>query len=227
MFKINTDQLKEFEHKLRAFPKAMKFAQRDTNNNLAWETRKVAQRDLPSRMILRNAWTSKSIQVDGAKSTRDPSIVGSTLEYMADQEFGGTRVRKGKTGVPIPTSTAAGQGKQSPRTKLVRPRNRLVKLQLSKVRQRAASLRQQTKVTIAEAVKTGRREVYINTGRKQFIAKVKGGKRNPSIEMLYDLTRRSTPIPRNPWLSDATDLAVTRRDKFYRKNLARQLKRLR
>jgi len=79
---------------------------------------------------------------------------------------------------------------------------------------------------IAQAIKTGRKDVFIDTGRKQFIARVTGGKRNPRVKMLYDLSHRSTPIPRNPWLAPATDKAVTKRQGFYNKHLKKQFERL-
>lgn len=225
---IDLKRVKRFENLLARMPLAVRFAERDTINDLAFETRAQSKKEIADKMVLRNRWTARSVMVTKARSLSDPSITGSAEEYMADQEFGGTRLKSGKFGVPIPTAYASGEGQTAnPKRRLPRAKNKLSKLRLSNTKGRGANKRQRNAIAVQQAIKTGRREVFLDTGRKQFIARVTGGKASPRIRMIYDLSRGSTPIPRNPWLAPATDKAVKKRYKIYTKRLIQQLKRLR
>lgn len=227
MIEAPTDQIDRYEQQLGRMPKALHFAERNTMNDLAFETRVQARDELEDNMILRNAWTKRSVMVERARRLADPAIVGSERDYLETQEFGGTKTRKGKQGVPLATGYASGEGDTAnPRRKLPRARNKLSRLQLAKTRGARGSKRQRNVAAVRQAVATGRREVFIDTGRKQFIARVTGGKRSPRVRMLYDLSRRSVNISRNPWLLPATDRALTKQDRFYAKRLEQQLDRL-
>lgn len=201
------------------------FAQRNTINALAFETRKHALTNIEDNMITRNKFTERSILVERARRTGDKATIGSTADYMLDQEFGGRTEAKGQ-GVPIPTSYSAGQGMGTqPRRRMPRKPNRLASIRLSRSRPKATNKRQRNLIAIKDAIASGRRVAYIDTGRRKFIARVTGGKRNPQVRMLHDLTRKSTPIPKNPWLSPATDRAVRKREAIWRNALRYQLAR--
>jgi len=207
--------------------KATQFAERNTINDMAFKTRHDGIENVRNQMTLRNRWTEGSIRVQMARRTTDAARVGSFQDYMADQEFGSTRTRKGKHGVPIPTAYASGEGQTSmPRKRLPRATNKLSRLKLRNTRL-GGNKRQRNAIAVRQAVKTGRREIFMDTGRKQFIARVTGGKRQARVRVLYDLSRGSTPIPRNPWLLPATNTAVKQRERFYKKNMSLQMKRLR
>lgn len=208
--------------------RAIQFAERNTMNDLAFETRRGALDNVRRKMTLRNKWTEGSIRVQMARRFEDDARIGSFQEYMRDQEFGGTTVRKGRKGVAIPTGYATGEGQSArPRKRVPRAANTLKRIKLRNVVRAGGSKRQRNAATVRQAMKSGRREVYLDTGRRQFIARVTGSKRQPRVRMLYDLSRGATPIPRNPWLSPATDRAVLKREQFYKKNVSAQMKRLR
>ena len=227
MLDIGLEKVKIYEQQLEQMPKALHFAERNTLNDLAFETRREAQENIREQMTLRNKWTERSVMVQRAKRLSDPAIVGSAMSYMYTQEFGGTKTRKGQKGVPLATGYASGEGETSgPRKRLPRGRNKLAKIRLRQSGGGGMSRRQRNLVAIREAAKSGRREVYIDTGRKQFIARVTGGKRSPRLRMIYDLSRRSVEIPANPWLLPATNTALRKRNRLYANNLRYQLKRL-
>lgn len=208
--------------------KAVQFAERNTINDMAWETRRNSIENVRNQMTLRNRWTEGSIRVQAARRFEDAARIGSFQDYMKDQEFGSTRVRKGRKGVPIPTAYASGEGQSSiPRKRLPRARNKLARLNLRNLSVQGGNKRQRNVIKVRQAIKSGRREIYMDTGRRQFIARVTGGKRQARVRVLYDLTRGATPIPRNPWLLPATDQAVLKREVFYKKNMKAQMKRLR
>ena len=236
MFKFSDKEIFDFERVLLDAPKALQFAQKNTINDLAFNTRKLGQENARSQMTLRNKWTEGSIQVDRAKRLGEPAVVGSTRDYMAKQEFGGSRTAQGGKGVPIPTSYATGEGLTSnPRTRTARPRNRLDTLQLNGQGIRGKNRKQTTLLRVREAVKSRRREVYLDLGRRQGIFRVIGGStrtgrgwpKGAKLRMIYDLTRNTTPVPRNPWLEPATDTAVLDSWQIYGRRAQEQLRRLR
>ena len=100
--------------------------------------------DVKERMILRNQFTTRSIQVRQTKTlqvSRQKAAVGSTANYMEDQEFGAVKSKTGKQGVVIPTSYSSGEGKNAyPRTRLPKKANRMPSIRLGK-RRRARSSR--------------------------------------------------------------------------------------
>ena len=227
MIEARQKQIKLYEAQLADMPKAIAFAGRNMRNDLAFETRRQSLDTIKDRMTLRNKWTERSMGVERARRPFDDAKVGSRAEYMLDQEFGATNVREGQRGVPLATAYSSGEGETArPRQRLPRARNTLRRLKLPKARIRATSKAQRNRIAVAEAVASGRREVFMDTGRKQFIARVMGSKRNPRVKMLYDLSRRSMSIPANPWHEPSTDEALKRRDRFYAKRLQQQIKRL-
>ena len=57
------------------------------------------------------------------------------------------------------------------------------------------------------------------------IYRVTGGKRNPKIKLIHDMSKKSVSIPRNPWLAPAVRTVEERVPQFYKDALAFQLKR--
>lgn len=200
--------------------KQLAFAQRNTVNALAFETRKNAQDNVRSNFTLRNKYTERSILVDRARRTTDPAIVGSTADYMLTQEFGGRT-----EGPTLATAYSAGQTSQ--RTKLPRKANRMRNIRLPGQRVKAHSKRQRNMLAVKAAKANGDKFVYIDTGRKKFIARVVGTKRKPQIKMVQDMSRSSTPVPRTPWLEPATDRSLRKREAIWRDAMRYQLRRAR
>lgn len=211
MFSTNTRELGT-----RLTSRQLAFAQRDTINALAFETRRNALDNVQASFTLRNKFTERSILVEKARYTTDSATVGSTQKYMLDQEFGGQT--KDPT---IPTAYSAGQ--TNTRTRMPRKANRMKNIRLPAGRTQAQSKRQRNLLAVKAAKANGDKFVYIDTGSRKFIARVVGTKRLPKIKMVQDMSRTSTPIPRTPWLNPATDKALRKREAMYRAAMRYQL----
>ncbi len=224
--KINLDDIKQFEHELGKLP--VKFAQRSAINGTAFTTQKIARNIVGAKMVQRNAFTKRSIQVDMAKGSA-PAIVGSIADYMATQEFGGVKTTEGKHGVPIPTAAASGEsGEARLPQKLPKRPNRLSNIKLRKGGRKGKNRKQRNRVRVQEAAAAGGRNrfIFLDLGRRKGIYKVTGGKRKPKIRKMYDLSKNTVFIPKNPWLKPAVDKAVKSLPSLYLRALEFQAKRL-
>jgi len=234
MFKIDIKDVEEYENHLKAFAhKAFPFASKNTLNSAAFKARELWQRDINVKMITRNKFTERSILVDQSRTltvSRQSATVGSTAPYMDEQEFGGTKVKTGSEGVPIATSFSAGQGEQTPRTKVVRKPNRLGSIQLRKGGRKGKNKKQNNGFKIWDAIANGKRFVFLDLGRKKGIFKVIGGSRRnvhaARLMMVADMTEQSINIPRNPTLKPVIDRTQILMPDIHTKSLRFQLKRL-
>jgi hypothetical protein len=237
---INAAQVRRFEDKLeRLNSRGILFAELETVNRAAFETMKDARQQLSGKMTLRNQWTKRSILVRKANRTTLEASVGSTQQYMATQEIGGREDATGKNGVAIPTSVASGEGLGAkPRKKMVRRPNRVSRITLTGGKKRTPKTRKQVLLfKVQDAVWSGKRVIFhdFGGGKKKGFFKVKGGSRSfkrgwpkgARLNMLYDLSRKSVNIPRNPWLMPAARQQVQQLPRYYSDALQRQLKRLR
>lgn len=230
MFRIDDKNIKRLERDLVDFQKrALPFATRKTLNDAAFQTMKIARADIRNELILRNKFTEQSIQVEQTRTlslARQAAAVGSTADYMADQEFGAVKRKGGKQGVSIATSYSAGQSESSkPRTRLPRRPNKMASIQLQRRRRAGKGRKQQNLIAIKQAAETGRKFVYLDLGRRKGIFKVIGGKRRPKIKMVHDLTSEAVTIPRQPWLQPAYLEAARMVPAFYADALRFQLRR--
>lgn len=210
MINANLRNGKKLERALRLLAKdAVPVAIKDTLNRAAFTAQRRARENVRDEFINRNAWSRQSVQVDKATESKQRSVVGSVAPYMATQEFGGIKVRQGSEGVPIATAYSAGQGQGTrPRTKLPRKPNKLGNIRLSK-RGRAAKTRKQANViAVKQAAASNQKFVFLDLGRRKGIFRVTGGKRNPQVRMVHDLSRPSVTIRKRPWLKPAFDATV-------------------
>ena len=224
---VDASQLHQFENKLRKLNRrGIPFANTETVNRAAFETQKEARRELGDRMTLRNKWSERSILVRKASLKTLEAAVGSTQAYMETQELGGRENATGKHGVAIPTTVASGEGRSGkPRRKLVRRPNKVSNIALSR-KARASSRKQRNVIAVKEAIKTGRRYIFLELQRRKGLFRVYGGKRNPRIEMIHDLSRKSVTIPKNPWLMPVANKQAAALPRYYGQALERQLRRL-
>ena len=228
MFKIDDRDIKRLEKDLKTFAKrAYPFATRNTVNSAAFESQKIGRGNIQKNMINRNRFTVQSVRVNKAGTlnvSRQVAAVGSTEDYMERQEFGGTKSSSGKHGVAIATSYAAGQEGAKPRTKLPRKANKLQNIRLKK-RQSARSRRLQNLLAIKKAATSGQKYVFLDLGKTKGIFKIVGGKRNPKIKMVHDISRKNVKIKPDPWLKPAFDQAIQLMPEIYTKSLIFQLKK--
>lgn len=225
---VNAAQVRQLESKLRNLNKrGLQFAEIETVNRAAFETQKDARRELGGRMVLRNAWSERSILVRKANRQTMEAATGSTQPYMETQEIGGHENAKGKHGVAIPTSVASGEGRGAkPRQKQVRRPNKMSNITLAR-NARTTNRKQRNAIAVKEAVRTGQRYVFLDLQRRKGLFRIYGGKRKPRVEMIQDLSRKSVTIPRNPWLMPVANKQAQQLPRYYAAALERQLARLR
>jgi len=186
--------------------KAIPFAARAAINESAFELRKRWRREVNRNFITRNRWTVGSIFYEKTKSLSLPfmfSEVGSEMKYMKTQETGGTERKKGKHGVAIPTSVASREGRGTkPRRRVPAPAYRPIKkIRLGRRYNKIGTRKERFAAAVAEARRTGRKLVFLELrNNRKGIFRVGGSKKNPKIDMLYDLSRSSIRIPREPTL---------------------------
>ena len=230
MFNIDDRETKRLERNLKKFKaRALPFATKTTINEAAFTARRIAQTGIRRKLITRNKFTEASIRVEQTKTLdirRQVSTVGSIADYMEVQEFGGTKRKKGKQGVAIATSFAAGGADNAqPRVRLPRKPNKLQNLRLRRISGKGKSKRQKNFIAVRAAASSGQKFVYLDMGRSKGLFKVTGGKRKPRVRMVWDLSRQSVVIPRRPWLAPAVRKAGAFIPRNYKKALQFQLKR--
>ncbi len=230
MFFVNDKEIKKLERDLELFAhRSIPFATKFALNTTARAAQVTAREDVKKEFITRNAFTRQSIQFRQAKSLniRDQeSAVGSTAPYMEDQEFGETKLKNSKQGIPLPTSYSAGQAlNANPRTRLPRKPNKLENIRLKKQRKPGKTRRQQNLIAVKQAAQSGQKYVYMDLGRKQGIFKVVGTKKTPQIRMIYDLSNQALTIPKRAWLKPAVDKTIPKMPQFYKEALEFQARK--
>jgi len=231
MFDFDDKKLIQLEKDLKKFSdRAVPFANAAMLNKTAFETRKISQHIIRNKMITRNKFTVASVRVNKAKPVpninRQQSEVGSIAKYMADQEFGAQKTAKGKQGTPIATTTASGEGENAKkRRRLPKRVNKLAVIQLKNRGVKSKSRAQKNFIRVQQALKNNDKFVYLETSRRKFIGRIVKKGKDAKVKMVWDLSRRSVVIPRNPWLKPATDSASKKMPMFYRDALKFQIER--
>lgn len=91
---------------------ALPLAIKNTLNSAAFEAMQKSRKTIGEDFTLRNKFTERSVRVVPEKTLKMATmaaVVGSVAGYMESQELGEKRTSKGKHGLRIPTSAAAGQ----------------------------------------------------------------------------------------------------------------------
>ncbi len=226
MLQLDDKQIKKFESDLKTFAaKAYPYATRTTVNQAAFDARKRGRQNLRNEMVLRNAWTLRSVQVETTRSLNvydQAAVVGATVDYLNTQEFGGAVRGSGKH-KPIATHYAAGEGDGSePRMRLPRAANqiRAITLQRTSVRlgkmSKRDARRQMNAAAIREAIAHGDKFVYLVVGRRQGIFRIIGGKRKDAkVRMVWDMSRTVVHVKPRPWLLPAVRATQQQIPEFY------------
>lgn len=230
MFSIDDKDIRRMEQDLKTFAsRAYPFASKNTINQAAFTAQRISRESVKEDLTLRNRFTVQSIQVEQTRTLdvrRQAAVVGSVAPYMETVEFGGVKGKQGKEGTPIATSYAAGQGQNAqPRTRLPRKANTLQNIQLRRNQLKAKTRRQKNLVAVKDAAQSGRKFVFLELSRRKGIFRVTGGKRRPRLKMVWDLTRQSVIVPRNPWLAPAVKQTERAIPGIYQDSLRFQLKR--
>lgn len=216
------------DHKLKRFAKDLElFGAKDfpkingsALNKSAFEAKKEAVRIAEIRFTLRNKWTIRSIQfekVKGLQPRTQFSVVGSTMDYMADQEFGAKKTKSGKKGIAIPSTTASGESIGArPRKKAVMKSRLRSRIKLSKSSIRARNRKQHiVSVIRSEAAKGSGRFVYLPIENASGIYRITGKGKRAKIKLIYDLSRSFITIEKKPWLQPAVNNIVPKIPRYY------------
>lgn len=199
-------------------------------NRTAFETRKEAVRIAKMRFTFRNKFTIKSIQfekVRGLNPRSQESVVGSTMDYMADQEFGTIIKKTGKKGVAIPTTTASNEPFSArPRRKKVVKSKRRSSIRLSKSSVKAKNRKQHVMSVIrAVSEKGSGRFVYLPIQKAPGIYRITGKRKRAKIKMIYDLSRKSITISKKQWLNPAVGNIIPKMPVFWKEAFEKRMKK--
>lgn len=193
MANIKVRDIQDLQRKLETINRrGLPYAARFGLNDVAFAAQRQWRREMDNRLTLRNKFTQRSVRVLKAKGRdidRMESVTGSDAPWMGSLERGGGKTRKG-----VPTTTAAGQGRGSNRTKPVRIPNRLRNIDMVD-RKRGGSRRQRNATAIARAKRTGQRFAYLELERTKGIFRVSGGKRSTKVDLMYNMNK---PLPKRP-----------------------------
>lgn len=239
MITVDTEELKQLESDLQTFAeRAFPFAARATLNVAAFEARERIQAGMRKKMTMRNTFTMKSVQVDKARTLRvkdQEAVVGTIAPYMDEQEFGGVKTKKGKHGVPLPTTAATGEGRGArPRKRLPRASNKFAKIRLNKTSKRGfKSRKQEIFVKVLMAARSGHKVVFLDNKGTKALYRIKGRGRldkngritGIKMDMIYELGHTSVRIPRTNIFLTATRAVEKSMPGIYRDALIFQLKR--
>ncbi|AUR81629.1 neck protein [Vibrio phage 1.009.O._10N.261.51.C9] len=225
MFEINGKELKRLEQQLDQVAEfGLQHAQRNTLNDYAFGTQRQAKQNIRDQFTNRNRWTERSVQVDKASRFVPSSEVGSTEDYMREQEFGA----RTESPIHVPTPAASGESvRANKRLRPVRKNNRMNNINLKGRSRRAGGLtrKQQNIAAVRQAADEGRKFVYLDRGKRKGIFRLYGGKRRPRTRLIQDLSRRVRVVPKNQWLAPASDKVMARAGETYYRHLAQQLRR--
>jgi hypothetical protein len=227
---IDDEQIKQYESDLKTFAdRAYPFATKNTLNQAAFSAREGYVANARGSMQLRNKFTERSMRVEpvrGLNVNMQRAIVGSTADYMEVQEFGGIKRKGGKTGVPIATSVASGEGEGvQPRRRMVPRSRRLGNIALRNKRVKALSKKRKNFIKVKETAKSGRKFVFLDHEKHPGIYRITGGVRRPQVKLVWDMSKESVVIPRNPMLAPAVKDAERVMPFLYQESLEFQMKR--
>lgn len=179
---------------------AVPYAARNALNAMAFEGRKLWQGELRETFVLRNDWTTRRLTVEKAKGTSLATMHSALTtpdSYLVKQEFGGVENHS------VPTGVATGEGRgASPRRRLVRQPNKVGSIALGQ-RYRRGSRKQRNAIAVRMAAAAGQRFVYLELPKRKGLFRIKGGSRNPELDMVWDTTKKSHVVPDSPTLRPA------------------------
>jgi len=231
MITMDDEEIKQYASDLKTFAaKAYPFATKQTINKAAFGAQRGIKAAIGIKFTERNKFTQRSIRVEKARGLNvrtQEAVVGSTADYMETQEFGGQKARKGGVGVPLPTTISTGEGQGvKPRRKVPKGRMKLSKIKFSKTgKSKFKSKKQELFVKVLLASRSGNKFLFLDTGKKKAIYRVKGKGRGAKLSMTHDLSHTSVTIPRTKIIQPAT-IGVTKFiPQWYKKAMVEQLKR--
>lgn len=221
--KVDLSDLKRLSRDLKAVSeRALPHASRNALNDAAFEARKLWQEQMKDKFILRNDWTTRTLNVQRAKGTNVATMessVRSNQAYLVTQEYGGFDSGS------VPTGVATGEGRgANPRKKLVRKPNKMGNISLGQ-RHRRGTRKQRNAVALHLAASSGKKFVFLELNKKKGLFRLSGGKKQPKLDMVWDTTSKSHRIRATPTLGPAIQRLERELPRIMTKALMDQLKR--
>lgn len=207
-------------------PMAFRYATAHFLTSLAFESKKQWATDIPGAMTVRNKGTVKRIGVNKARPvavSQQAAAVGHMAAYMATQEIGDKRAKRGKHGIPIP---AAAAGTRGPARKKLLGKNYRSRIDLGK--RAPGKGRQQIAIAFAMTRKSGgSREFYLELApNRRGIYRISSGGKRGRMNKIWDLSKSNVVIPENPTMVPAVEKTVhIQADKIWQGSIRFQLKR--
>lgn len=215
--KIEAKSLKRLQRTLNQMNRqGVKFAEVFTLNDLAFSARKEGGAEIGRQFTERNKFTRGSLGVRRANTSNMVAEMGTRQQYLADQQEGFTR-----DNVSIATTFAAGQT-GSNRTRPVIKSRRRPAVKLAKGGRKGKNRAQTNIIRIAEAKKAGKKFAMLSFPGARGIFLL----RKRSLRMVYDMRKKSTTTPKTPWLENTRAATGTKANKFFARNMVKQLKRV-
>jgi hypothetical protein len=208
---------------------------------MAKDSSAAAKGGLKNQFTLMNTYTERSVTWDRAtqRNIKDmESHVGSVQKYMKEQEEGFSTEASGQFGVALATRFAAGETGAGARTKTIRSRNYLQKLNPVKAFgfnfpvRKGGNPKSAVLIAAWRSIQQGSRVIFIDRRRdhwhrKTGFYKVIGGtKKNMDgmkIKLLYAADRKRTITKAHKWLDPVTDKIGGQVDEYYFKALDREM----
>ena len=238
MINVDLKNLKLLEKELKVYAaKSYPFATKNTLNDIAFQGKKDYQETIKKDLINRNKFTQGSARLEKTnelKVSRQKVVVGSISKYMGIQEFGGTKKKKSKVGLPIPTSFSAGQSETSkPRLKLPTKARKIENVKLTKRKKQYTSKSQENFARVKLAAMNKEKHVYLETEKSKGIFELTGSKRvnkqgklnGLKLKMIHSLEQKSVKIKGKGLLTKSTKLTIKNIPVFFDKRLKEQLTR--
>jgi hypothetical protein len=243
--KLDTYPLEQYENDLDKFGKqGMPYAIRGTLNTAAYKASDLSKKKVGQLFTIRNTFVQRSIRFQKTFSRRIEdmeSAAGSTEDFMRKQTEGFTEHTRGKHGVPLPTSAAAGQEGAKPRTRVIRRSNWINRLKVAKrIREKYKNTKQAVIRRVQDAVESGDRTIFLgvrgkasNKYKKGFY-RVLGGRRvkrgwptGARLRMLYSMEHTTLYTRARDWLGPPTRFVTAHLGDYYRDALIRQIEKQR
>jgi hypothetical protein len=207
--------IKKFIDLLNEYPtKQFPLAARFIVNEMAFQSRQIAARNVEQRFIIRSKFVTSRIQFERAPFTRDPAQIKSkmgaleSIDFMADQEVGFTNKAKSGSKLPIPTRAARVSQSVEKKKRTVYRKDRLG--QLRRINQFKGKNKRQKIIAMLQemARKNDKRAALIPFTNKPGIYVIRNRRKgkgknkfNFKLHKLYDLSKRQQRVKANPWMA--------------------------
>lgn len=209
------------QHLEKTAKRAIPYAIRNGLNAMAFEGRRLWQQEMKSEFVLRNDFTTRRVMVEKARLGQPETMQAVVMHpsgFLVKQEYGGHEQHSVPTGI----ATADGRG-ANPRQKLVRRPFKVGAIDLPN-RPHMANRRQRNAAAVRMAAAKGRKFVHLDLPTRKGLFLLRGGRRNPRVEMLWDTTSKSHRVPASPTLGPAMKRLESVADRLMAQAFIGQLK---